>query len=58
MQESLENICLNFRCRLLDENINLTLEQGETFHMDAFKRMEKSLLPEFKISMEPQRQRI
>eukprot|EP00088_Acartia_fossae_P036602 TRINITY_DN3780_c0_g1_i10.p1 TRINITY_DN3780_c0_g1~~TRINITY_DN3780_c0_g1_i10.p1 ORF type:complete len:1258 (-),score=324.01 TRINITY_DN3780_c0_g1_i10:602-4375(-) len=43
------------RCRLLDENINLTLEQGETFHMDAFKRMEKSLLPEFKISMEPQR---
>ena len=48
---------MNFdlRCRLIDDNINLTLEQGETFHMDIFKRMEKSLLPEFKISMEPQR---
>ena len=44
-----------FRCRLLDDNINMSLDQGETFHMDAFRRMEKSLLPEFKISMQPQK---
>jgi len=43
------------RCRLLDDNINMSLDQGETFHMDAFRRMEKSLLPEFKISMQPQK---
>jgi len=46
------------RCTLLDEKITISLEQGETFHMDAFKRMEKSLLPEFKSSMEPQKFRL
>jgi len=46
------------RCRLINDNIDLVLEKGETFHMDVFKRVEKSLLPEFKHSVEPQQFRL
>ena len=33
------------RCSIISENVELTLEQGETFHTDKFKPVEKSLLP-------------
>ena len=42
----------------MNDKIDIVLEQGETFHMDVFKRVEKSLLPEFKQSMEPQKFRL
>lgn len=43
------------KCRLLNDDISLTLEQGDTFHTDHMKQGEKSLLPEFKSSVAPQR---
>lgn len=43
------------RCRLINKEIYLKLEQGETFHMDAVRRVEKSLLPEFRPPIEPQK---
>ena len=43
------------RCSIMSEKMELTLEQGETFHTDKFKPVEKSLLPEFKSSLSPQK---
>jgi hypothetical protein len=39
----------------VSKEISLKLEQGETFHMDAVRRVEKSLLPEFRPPVEPQK---
>ena len=42
------------KCRALSAEVELVLNQGETFQTDQFKPIEKSLLPEFKSSLEPQ----
>jgi len=43
------------RCSIISEKVELRLDQGETFHTDKFKPVEKSLLPEFKSSLSPQK---
>jgi len=43
------------RCSIISEKVELILQQGETFHTDKFKPVEKSLLPEFKSSLSPQK---
>jgi len=43
------------KCSLISDSMSLTLEQGDTFHTDHMKHVEKSLLPEFKSSVPPQR---